>query len=127
MRATACLFAIVLAVLMVQPAFTNFTGKAASSTCTRDKPVKETCQKKEPTKTSCTKTKCSKPTSKSNKKCSTEHCNPLLGCPSGNFYVHNYFLISLSSFILLKQKPILVNDNRISKQLTECFHPPEII
>jgi len=125
MKATACLFAIVLAVLMVQPAFTNFSGKAASSNCTTNKPVKASCSKKKSKKTSCTKTKCSKPESKS-KNCSKEHCNPLLGCPSGNFYIHNYSSISLTSFILLKQKPVLVNDNRIAKQLTECFHPPEI-
>ena len=127
MRRTACLLAIVWAVLMVQPAFTNFTGKAASSTCTKNKPVKSTCQKKKTTKKSCAKSKCSKPISKSKEKCSKEHCNPLLGCPSGNFYIHNYSLISLTSFIVFKQKPIWVNDNRISKQLTECFHPPEIV
>src|SRR5688500_17674887 len=103
MRSTVSLFAIVWAVLMVQPAFTNFTGKAASSTCTSNKPVKSSCQKKKPGKKSCAKTKCSKPISKSKEKCSKEHCNPLLGCPSGNFYIHYYTSISLTSFILLKQ------------------------
>jgi len=129
MRATAFLFAIVISILMVQPAFTNYGNKEVSSSCTKNRQVKKTCSRAKPIKRSCTTNKkCSKPENpKSKKNCSKEHCNPLLGCPSGNFYLMSYSTVSLSSFSLPKQKMILVDDNRIAKQLTECFHPPEII
>ncbi len=128
MRPVAFLLAIILSTLMVQPAFTNFRMKADNSSCTKNKPVKPACSKKKTVTTTCSKNKCSRPkTPESGNNCGADRCNPLLGCPSGNFYLLNHSYISLPSFIIFKQKNILVNDNRISKQLTECWHPPEII
>lgn len=82
----------------------------------------------EPAESSCRKTKCnkSKPT-EDKKDCETNRCNPLMACPAGNFYLLGYSHISIATLILPKQKTTLVNDNRVSTQLTECWHPPEII
>ena len=127
MRAIACLLAIILSVLIVQPAFTNFTMKAASSSCTKNKPVKSTCSKKK-AKPVCSKNKCKPPKeSKSKNPCGADRCNPLLGCPSGNFYAIRYSHIIINPIITSKQETPLFKDNSICKQLTECWHPPEII
>jgi len=118
MKAGACILAAILTVLMVQPLFSTFGAKTTESTCSKSKPVKS----------SCCKMACGKPRPKENNRdCEGDRCNPLMGCPSGNFYVHNYTSILITSLIIPKQKTALVNDNRISKQLTECWHPPEII
>jgi hypothetical protein len=50
-----------------------------------------------------------------------------MSCPIGNFYLNNHTTYALTSFIVLKEKSALINDNRIQKQLTECWHPPEIV
>jgi len=50
-----------------------------------------------------------------------------MSCPTGNFYLFGQSDFSPAPFILSKQKKALINDNRIQKQLTECWHPPEII
>ena len=110
--------AAIISILMVQPLFSNFSVRAVKSSCSKTKPAKSTC----------CESKCSKPKPEENKQdCGGDRCNPLMGCTSGNFYVHNYSYISITSLIIPKQKTALVNDNRISKQLTECWHPPEII
>lgn len=106
-----------MGVLMIQPLFPGLQAKATPSACSKNKPVKP----------SCSKSKCSKPKPADDKKdCENSRCNPLLGCPSGNFYAHHYSSISIITFIVAKEKNVLVNDNRVFKQLTECWHPPEI-
>ncbi|HET9746005.1 MAG TPA: hypothetical protein VFP97_09840, partial [Chitinophagaceae bacterium] len=59
--------------------------------------------------------------------CENNRCNPLMSCPTGNFYLFNISSLSIELFILSKQKTVLINDNRILKHLAECWHPPEII
>ena len=110
---------LIWGLLMVQPAFSYFGGKAAyrASVCTKEKPVKSDCSKKK---------SCDKPDeSKEDNKCRTDGCNPTLGCPSGNFYVHHHHQISIPSLFLQKLKLLVSDDNRIIKNLSECWHPPE--
>ena len=108
MKAGAYILLIICCILTVQPMFSNNNA--------------------EPKESSCCKTKCNKPISTEDKKdCESNRCNPLMACPLGNFYLVGYSHISIATLILPKQKTTLVNDNRISTQLTECWHPPEII
>ena len=108
MKAGAYILLIICCVLTVQPMFSNSNA--------------------EPTESSCCKTKCNKPKPpEDNRDCESNRCNPLMACPSGSFYFPDYSHISIATLIILKQKPTLVNDNRVSTQLTECWHPPEII
>src|SRR5204863_240642 len=81
--------------------------KRATSSC-----CKATCHKQEP--------------AKEKNDCGPNRCNPFMGCSAGNFYVHNYFSITFTTIILPKTKIALFDDNRVSKQLSECWHPPEI-
>jgi hypothetical protein len=94
---------------MIQPVFSNTTTAEAEESC-------------------CSKTKCNKPEpSDNNDDCESNRCNPLMSCPTGNFYLLVYSRISFGLSIPSKQKSILTNDNRVLTQLTECWHPPEII
>ena len=120
MKAAAFILALILGILLAEPAFTNFSFAAANRSCSILKTAEKSCCK--------SKSKFKKPVQKDEKKgCENNRCNPFMSCPLGNFYLLNVSQLSLTSWTLPKQKTPLVNDNRISKQLTECFHPPEII
>lgn len=59
--------------------------------------------------------------------CEGNRCNPLMSCPTGNFYMLTTTILSIAPLNISKEKKDLINDNRIVKQLNECWHPPEII
>ena len=105
--------------LLIEPLSANFSSiKTAYSSCA----------KKQEAKSSCCKSKCEKPADKEEKDdCENNKCNPLMSCPTGNFYLFGQSDLSAAPFILSNQKKALINDNRIQKQLAECWHPPEII
>ncbi len=121
---------------MVQPAFAYFGGKTAYGTCSKSASTKaacsqnevasSSCKKNKPVNTGCSKKKCNKSSKSQNKDgCNRDGCNPTLGCSSGNFFVHHHNNISLLSWLAQKQKAILIDDNRISKNLSECWRPPK--
>ena len=108
MKAAVCILTTILLLLMVQPLFSNSCAEPAESSCSKSK-----CNKPEP--------------AKENDDCENNRCNPLMACPTGNFYLFGHSHISIALLLLPKQKTILVNDNRVSAKLTECWHPPENI
>ena len=104
--------------LLIEPLSANFSSiKTAYSSC---------AEKQEP-KSSCCKSTCEPAEKEEKDDCENNQCNPLMSCPTGNFYLFGQSYLSATPFILSKQKNVLINDNRIQKQLTECWHPPEII
>ena len=118
MKVRACILIFLWSILLIEPLSANFSIKSPYSSCT----------KKQEAKSSCCKSKCEKPVKKEKKDdCENNRCNPLMSCPTGNFYLFGQPQLSIAPFILLKQKKALINDNRLQKQLTECWHPPEII
>jgi len=136
-KAGALILTVIWGLLMIQPVFGSFTNGAVKPSCLK-KSTADSCKKTRPARPSCSKTKtlstgcamktCGKAKSNEEKKeCEEQGCNPLMSCPAGNFYLNSSSHFSIASLIIPKQKTPLVNDNRISKQLTECFHPPEII
>jgi hypothetical protein len=136
MKKAASILMVIWAITMVQPAFAIFGGKTgyagtskketAKSSCSKSKSESSACTKKKQETPSCSKSKCKKPLSSDDKdNCDTNGCNPSLGCCSGNFYVHHHSIISLSSWFIQRQLLIVTDDNRISKNLSECFRPPE--
>ena len=117
MKTRACILTILWTALLIEPLSANFSSiKTAYSSC---------AEKQEP-KSSCCKSTC-EPAEKEEDDCENNQCNPLMACPTGNFYLFGQSELSTVPFILSKQKKALINDNRIQKQLTECWHPPEII
>jgi len=122
MKIRACLLLIIWGTLLLEPLSANFSSI---------KSVYSSCAKKTMAKSSCCKSKCGKPgkPEKKEKKddCENNRCNPLMSCPTGNFYFCNYSALSIAAFIPAKQKTVLLNDNRIMKYVSECWHPPEII
>ena len=121
MKFRACLLLIIWSTLLLEPLSANFSSiKSLYSSCSKKQKVQSSCSK--------TKSKCDKPKSDDEEKdCENNRCNPLMSCPTGNFYFFGYSALSIAAFIPAKQKAILVNDNRILKYMAECWHPPEII
>jgi hypothetical protein len=122
MKPAACILLIVWTILLAEPGFSSYHIKALPSSCMK---------KVEVEKPSCSKSKCSKTSTpvkqEENDDCKNNRCNPLMSCPTGNFYLSGHPHLAIAPLIILKQKTVLKNDNRISKQLSECWHPPEII
>jgi len=109
---------ILWSVLLIEPLSANLSIQTPYSSCS----------KKEKPKTSCCKSKCERPADNEDENdCEGNRCNPLMSCPTGNFYLFGQSWLAAAPFILSKEKKILINDNRIIKHLAECWHPPEII
>lgn len=111
----SAIFLLVFGLLLMQPLFGNSEVKEEQACC------KSKCQKQMP----CQKKKESP--AKENG-CANKGCNPFILCPMGNccYVVENFFSYTTIS-ILEKQKFILFDDNSLSKTLSECWHPPEMI
>lgn len=124
MKKRAAILALLVGLLILQPTFAWFGFAAAYGKCNKPEPVQQCASEK----TQCpVKKSCSKEEPAKEKGCEEKKCNPLLGCTAGNFYVHQYSTISLFQFLIPKQKSVVTNDNRVQKQLNECFHPPEYV
>ena len=118
MKARACILVLIWSLLLIEPLSANFNIESNYSAC----------KKSEPTETSCCKSSCSKPAEKEDENdCEGNRCNPLMSCPTGNFYLFSHPNVSIEAFKPSKEKQALINDNRIIKQMAECWHPPEII
>ncbi|HEX5652210.1 MAG TPA: hypothetical protein VFX58_04000 [Chitinophagaceae bacterium] len=116
MKLRAAILAVLLGLLLLQPAFGNFNNGTAYSSCTKSTAPPSCSAYNE----------CDMPgDTEEEEDCRENPCNPLLGCPSGNFYLDNSSLVTITAYIILKQETILVNDNRVLTRLTECWHPPE--
>lgn len=124
MKIRAAILALLVGLLILQPTFAWFGFAAAYGECNKPEPVNQCAS----TKKQCpVKKSCDKPAPEEEKGCEEKKCNPLLGCTAGNFYVHQYATINLFNFSFPKQKLLVTDDNRLQKQLNECFHPPENI
>jgi hypothetical protein len=120
MKIRACILLALWSVLLIEPLSASLSARSVySSSCSK---------KQKKIKSACSKSKCdmSKDSEEKND-CKENRCNPLMSCPTGNFYLFGQTYFSVAPFILSKQKMIVVNDNRIQEQLTECWHPPEVI
>jgi hypothetical protein len=118
MKARAFILIILWSTLLVEPLSANLNIQSIYSSCS----------KKQEVKVSCCKSKCSQPKEKEDENdCGKNRCNPLMSCPTGNFYLFISSQVSIDFDLISKQKIVLIDDNRISKHLVECWHPPEII
>jgi len=75
----------------------------------------------------CAKMKCHKKNQKptKNEKCENNACNPFMACAYGNFFTNDNNFYSLAVYRIRKEKIGIANDNRLSKCLSDCWHPPE--
>ena len=118
MKTRASILMALWSLLLIEPLSANLSINTFYSSCSKQQEVES----------SCSKSKCDKPQDDSEENdCEDNRCNPLMSCPTGNFYLFGQSYLSVDPFVLSKQKKALINDNRIQKQLTECWHPPEII
>jgi hypothetical protein len=118
MKARACILIAIWGILLIEPASANFNINSGYSRCGET-------ENSEPA--GC-KSACSKPVEQEDENdCEGNRCNPLMSCPTGNFYLFTQALLSIAPLNISKEKKDLINDNRIVKQQNECWHPPEII
>ena len=119
MKTRACILIVLWTVLLIEPLSANLNIETVYSS---------SCSKKQESQSSCSKSKCDQPKDNDEENdCEENRCNPLMSCPTGNFYLFGHPQLAIAPFIMAKQKAILINDNRIIKHLAECWHPPEII
>ena len=105
-------------VLLIEPLSANLSIQTPYSSCS----------KKQKAQSSCCKSKCDKPVNKEDENdCEGNLCNPLMSCPTGNFYLFTQPHLSITPLEISTDKKSLINDNRIIKQMSDCWHPPEII
>jgi len=73
----------------------------------------------------CSKTmKCSKEKEPPAKQCDQNACNPFMACAYGNFYLLEKSGFTFTTLSINKTRIILVNDNRLADNLSDCWHPP---
>jgi hypothetical protein len=119
MKTGAFILIVLWTVLLIEPLSANLNIKNHYAV---------SCSQKQKIRSCCAKSKCNKPKDNDKKNdCENKGCNPLMSCPTGNFYLFGQAYLAVAPFTLSKQKKSLINDNRIQKQLSECWHPPEII
>src|SRR5512145_2633099 len=95
MKIRACIVLIIWCILLVEPVSAHFTITTKYSSCDK---------KREP-ELSCSQSGCDKPAGKEeNNECRNNRCNPLMSCPTGNFYLFGQSNFSLAAIIALKQK-----------------------
>ena len=117
-------YIIIFGFLQVQPLFIKYdTNKVQTAVESKE----QACTK---TKTAtCKRNKCSLPVSSGEKEdCNNNGCNPFVPCNMGFccFLVENAFAYSVHS--LTSQKIYFhFDDNRLQNNLSECWHPPEIL
>ena len=101
MKATVYILSLVMAFLMVQPLIpVNNKEECCSEKC---------CKKKED--------------KKENSK--NKDCNPLMNCRfCALFIVSKSYQVEINP-INTREKILIINDNRIIKNLSECWHPPK--
>src|SRR5215207_7066528 len=114
MKTGASILMVIWGLLLVEPLLANFTIQSPYSSCAEKQKVQS----------SCSKSSCNTPVENEDKnECENDRCNPLMSCPTGNFYLFGQQHISVEAFVFVKEKTILINDNRIIKHSAECWHP----
>ena len=109
---------IIWSILLLEPLSANFNIKNNYSYCSENLVIQSSCCESE----------CGKPADKEDENdCENNRCNPIMSCPTGNFYLFGHAHLSISPFTQSKVKSVLINDNRIAKHIADCWHPPEII
>lgn len=124
MQVRAYILLWIWSLLLLEPLSANLSIVSVYSICAEKQ--KSCSGNDEPKSSCCSKTLCEVPgDSEEENDCEGMDCNPLMSCPGGNFYFHNPSSFAIAPYIIAKQKMSLRNDNRISKNLAECWHPPE--
>ena len=82
-------------VLLIEPLSANFSTNTFYSFCSRVQKVES----------SCSQSTCDQPTDNEEENdCEDNGCNPLMSCPTGNFYLFGQSYLSVAPLILSKQK-----------------------
>ena len=132
MRARAFILIIIWTILLIEPVSANLDIETVYSSCAEESSgcaieASSGCSIMKEIESSCFTSKCGDENEEEPEDCEGNRCNPLMSCPTGNFYVINHSLISITELTAAKLKIGLIDDNRIATQLKECWHPPELI
>lgn len=118
MKEKACILLVLWALLLVEPLSANLSIQSPYSACSKE-------QKPE---SSCSMTSCDDAADSNDENdCDNNRCNPIMSCPTGNFYLIIQSNINLPALEVSTDKKIPTNDNRVVKQTGDCWHPPRMI
>ena len=109
---------VLWSLLLIEPLSANLSLQSPYSSCSKE-------EQAEP---SCSMSACDEPADTGEENdCESNDCNPIMSCPTGNFYLFTQPGLSIPALNISTDKKSLINDNRIVKQTGDCWHPPEII
>jgi len=118
MKARACILMVIWSILLIEPLSALLSIQNPYSSCST----------KQKAQSSCSKSGCDQPADTEDENdCGGNRCNPLMSCPTGNFYLFTQSHLSIAALKISTDKKSLINDNRTVKQMGDCWHPPEII
>jgi len=120
-------FVAIFTALQVQPLFVdiNVAGEVKGSCSQTMKPA---CTMNARPACSKTKTDPVKQESDENGDCRDNACNPFVPCSLGFCcYLVENFISHLPAYTFNKPELLYFDDNRLSGNFSECWHPPEMI
>ena len=107
MKVAACILLFIVGALTMQPVFSNQRAMAEAQCCGEEdcpKPEKQKHEKKD---------------------CEGNGCNPFMACSLGNYYLAETSFVLTLPQPLIKEKFPVVNDNCLSGNADDFWHPPE--
>lgn len=107
MKAATYILVLIVGVLTVQPVLSSQKVLAEMECCS-----KKGCQKSEPQE-------------QEKKDCEGKGCHPFMACAVGNFYFTEKSILFSFALLLMEQKFVFNNDNRLSDKVADFWHPPE--
>ena len=110
MKLPASIFLLLLSFLTIQPLFSSIRPVQKKHCCLK---MKMNCPKKQ--------------SSNDAGKCDGSKCNPFMACASGNFYNIAMGFTEICCLDKRSEKILPENDNRLSANLSDCWHPPEYL
>jgi hypothetical protein len=105
-KAIAAIFMFIIAFLSMQPIFSG-PPRANKTKC---------CSKM---------MKCAKQRQVPAKQCDGNSCNPFMACVYGNFFLAEKAGLNFTNCSLTRRTIIPTNDNRLSDNSSDCWHPPK--
>jgi hypothetical protein len=75
----------------------------------------------------CSKTmRCQKKEQQPRTPCANNACNPFMACAYGNFYLLAKNGFEFNYILMRSDRPATINDNRLSDNASDCWHPPRM-
>ena len=110
MKISAYLFTLLLGFTTIQPLWNLPEKPAASHSCCQKDTGKQSAQSE-----------------KKQRGCDGMSCNPFMGCPMVSYDLAERFTLDYQLPVPTRQVYLVKNDNRLVTQMSDCWHPPQLV